>query len=124
DVDGAVAGFAKASTFRARVAYQWSAEIGLYVDERHQRRGVARALYERLIAICRAQGFHLLVAAIALPNDASVKLHEAAGFAHTGTFKEVGYKLGAFHDVGFWTLALSASSMPPPSSLRAPEDAA
>ena len=108
-VDGAVAGFAKAMTFRSRPAYQWTAEIGVYVDERHHRKGVARALYEKLIATCRAQGFHMLVAGIALPNDASVQLHEALGFARVGTFPEVGYKFGAFHDVGFWTLTLSST---------------
>ena len=117
--DGGVVGFAKAMTFRTRPAYAWTAEVGVYVNETHQRRGVARALYTRLFDACRAQGFHLLVAGIALPNDASVRLHEAMGFAHVGTFPEVGFKFGAFHDVGFWTLRIS-TAVPPPA-LRPPE---
>ncbi len=110
--DPGIAGFAKAMPFRSRAAYAWTAEIGVYVDEQHQRKGVARALYERLFDVCRAQGFHVLVAGIALPNEASVRLHEGLGFSFVGTFAEVGFKLGRFHDVGFWTLRLSSAAEP------------
>lgn len=114
-------GFAKAMMFRTRPAYSWTAEVGVYVDEPYQRRGLARALYQRLFAICKAQGFHTLVAGIALPNEPSVKLHERIGFRHVGTFPEIGFKLGAFHDVGFWTLRINDVTPPPP--LRPPSEA-
>lgn len=104
EVGGVFAGYAKASTWRARDAYRRTAELGLYVDPRFHRRGVGRALYAVLIDRCRAAGFHTLIAGIALPNDASVKMHEACGFAYVGTFREVGRKFDQWHDVGFWQL--------------------
>lgn len=118
---GAAAGFAKAMRFRARPAYAWTAEVGIHVDEPFQRRGLARALYRRLFSVCQAQGFHSLIASIALPNEPSVKLHEGIGFGHVGTFPEMGFKLGAFHDVGFWTLRINDAT--PPPLLRSPAEA-
>ncbi len=106
EVDGVVLGYAKSSSFRARAAYAGTAELGVYVDRRHHRRGIARALYEALIPACRERGFVVLVAGVALPNDASVVLHEGLGFVPVGVFHRVGYKFGQFHDVGFWELAL------------------
>lgn len=114
-------GFAKAMRFRPRPAYDWTAEVGIYVDEPYQRRGLARALYRRLFSISKMQGFHSLVASIALPNEASVKLHEGIGFRPVGTFPEIGFKLGAFHDVAFWTLRINEAMPPPP--LRSPSEA-
>jgi len=122
EVDGVRAGFAKTMTFRSRPAYGWSAEIGVYVDDAFHRRGVASALYQKLIEVVRAQGFHILVAGIALPNPASVALHEKHGFERVGVFPQVGFKLGAFHDVGFWALPLTTSQDPPPA-LRTPAEA-
>jgi phosphinothricin acetyltransferase len=105
-IDGRFAGYAKAYTWRTRAAYDTTAEVGLYVHPDFHRRGVGRALYAALIADARRRGFHTLVAGIALPNDSSVKLHEACGFVHTGTFREVGRKFDQWHDVGFWQLML------------------
>jgi L-amino acid N-acyltransferase YncA len=102
-----VLGFAKTSMWRSRPAYRFTAEVGVYVEERAQRRGVARALYATLFAVAKAQGYRQLVAGISLPNDPSVKLHEAMGFAKIGVFPNVGYKFDRFVDVGFWQLTLS-----------------
>jgi phosphinothricin acetyltransferase len=121
--DGELAGFAKAMTFRSRPAYGWTAEVGVYVHDAKQRRGVARALYERLFDVSRRQGFHLLVAGIALPNEASVALHERMGFTSVGVFREVGFKRGSFHDVGFWQRALSPSDGAP-SPIKSPLEVA
>lgn len=111
-VDGGIVGYAKTTTFRARPAYAWTAEIGVYVDEKHHQRGVATALYRTLVDVCRAQGFHALIGGITLPNDASVRLHEKLGFVKVGHFREIGWKFSEYHDVGFWQLSLSSSKLP------------
>ena len=67
-------------------------------------RGVGRALYAALLERLRALGYHAAIAGIALPNEGSVRLHEAVGFEYVGTFREVGRKFEAWHDVGFWQL--------------------
>lgn len=107
DVDGAFAGYAKASPWREREAYARTAETAVYVEPAFHRRGVGRALYHELLASLRAQGFHTAVAGIALPNDPSVALHESCGFTHVGTFREVGRKFDHWWDVGFWQVALT-----------------
>jgi L-amino acid N-acyltransferase YncA len=105
-IDSRFAGYAKAGTWRSRAAYDQTAEVGLYVHPDFQRRGIGRALYAALFDGARRRGFHTLVAGIALPNDTSVKLHEACGFTHAGTFREVGRKFDQWHDAGFWQLML------------------
>lgn len=111
EADGRVVGYAYGSRFRARPAYAWSVEVSVYVDAGAHRRGVGRALYRALLAGLCLQGFHSALAGIALPNPASVRLHEALGFVAVGSFPEVGYKHGRWWDVGFWRLGLT----PPPS---------
>jgi phosphinothricin acetyltransferase len=106
ELSGRFAGYAKAYTWRTRQAYARTAEVGVYVEQEYHRRGVGRALYAALIEACRGAGFHTLVGGIALPNEASVKLHESLGFVHAGTFREVGRKFDRWHDVGFWQLML------------------
>jgi phosphinothricin acetyltransferase len=100
--DGAVVGVAYAGPWKARKAYAWSAEVTVYVAHDSQRRGIGRALYRRLLAELDARGYRTAVAAIALPNEPSVALHEACGFRHVGTLGAVGYKHGQWVDVGFW----------------------
>jgi L-amino acid N-acyltransferase YncA len=104
DDGGRVAGYAYASAHRARPAYRWSADCSVYLDPGYRGRGVGRQLYERLIPAVRELGYRSLFAGIALPNPASVGLHEALGFEPVGTFRRVGYKLGAWRDVGWWQL--------------------
>jgi L-amino acid N-acyltransferase YncA len=101
-----LAGYAYASRFRPREAYRWTAEVTVYVDSERRRRGVGRALYLSLLEALRVQGFLTAVAVIALPNEPSVKLHERLGFKAIGIFERVGYKLGRWHDVGWWQRTL------------------
>ena len=102
DVDGAIAGFTYASKHRERAAYRWSVDTSVCIDPGVRRRGVGRGLYRSLFAILAAQGFVNAYAGIALPNDASVRLHEAVGFTPIGVYTRVGYKFGLWHDVGWW----------------------
>lgn len=99
---GVAMGYAYAGTLRARPAYQRSAEVSAYVHHDARRRGVARALYTSLFVVLRTLGYCNAYAGITLPNPASVGLHEALGFRPVGVFHDVGYKLGRWHDVGWW----------------------
>lgn len=95
-------GYAYATAFRARAAYRWVVEATVYVADGFHRRGIGRALYEPLLDRLDRQGFQAAIGAIALPNTGSVALHEAMGFVHKGTYHEVGFKLGRWHDVAIW----------------------
>jgi len=113
DSDG-VMGYAYAGLFWSRPAYQWTVEVTVYVHPAHRGTGVGRALYTSLFECLRVQGYRTALAVIALPNPASVALHERLGFRPIGVFHNVGYKLGAWHDVGWWELALQSPPDPPP----------
>ena len=106
DIDGVVKGYAYAGQFRARAAYQWSVEVTVYVDASARRLGVARAVYTSLFDCLRLQGYFRAFAGITQPNEASVGLHQRLGFTSVGVYGSVGYKLGAWHNVGWWQLAL------------------
>ncbi len=108
DDGGAVLGYAYASPHRARAAYRWSVEVSAYVADGRRRRGVGRALYTSLLRALTLQGYANAYAGIALPNPASVGLHEAVGFTPVGVYRGVGYKNGAWHDVGWWERPLAA----------------
>ena len=101
-----ILGYAYACQHRTRAGYRWSVDVAVYVSPAHRKKGVGRALYYELFWILRLQGFFNAYAGIALPNPASVALHEAVGFVPVGTYKQVGYKLGAWHDVGWWQMSL------------------
>jgi len=103
---GGVLGYAYASKHRERAAYQWSVDVSVYVAEGQHRRGIGRALYVSLLSLLRLQGFYTAHAGITLPNAASVALHEAVGFRPIGVYRAVGHKFQAWHDVGWWQLAL------------------
>lgn len=108
--DGRPLGYAYASAHRTRAAYRWSCDVSVYVSPHAQRERVGTALYARLLEILTGQGFRNAFAGIALPNAASIALHERMGFAHLGTYRGVGYKLGAWHDVGWWQKQLSSTA--------------
>jgi len=104
---GEVLGYAYAGPHASRAAYRWSADVSVYVAARAHRHGVGRELYTVLLDLLRQQGFHAAFAGVTLPNAGSVGLHEALGFSPIGGFPEAGFKHGAWHDVGWWRLALS-----------------
>jgi len=100
--DGIIAGYAYGSPHRSRAAYATSADVAVYVDPAFARRGIGRALYEALLPLLRDKGSHAAFAGIALPNEGSIALHEAMGFTLVGIYREVGWKLGGWRDVGWW----------------------
>lgn len=111
--EGGVLAYAYASAFHKREAYRFACETTIYVADAAQRQGAGRLLYEALIDTLRAQGFTQAIGAIALPNDGSIKLHEAVGFRRAGVYREVGYKNGQWIDVGHWQCALNEPAVPP-----------
>jgi L-amino acid N-acyltransferase YncA len=120
---GRVSGYAYASAHRSRAAYQWCADVSTYVHEDERHTGVGRALYRSLTSVLALQGFCNAYAGIALPNPASVGMHESVGFRPVGVYRGVGYKLGAWHDVGWWQLSMQerVASPSPPSIFRRSE---
>ncbi|MBB5697531.1 GNAT family N-acetyltransferase [Sphingomonas yantingensis] len=110
---GGVLGYAYASRFRDRPAYHWTTETSIYLAGDAQQRGVGRLLYEALLDTLRAQGFIQAIGTIALPNDASIKLHEQVGFRRAGVIREAGFKFGRWIDIGFWQCELADAASPP-----------
>ena len=101
-----VIGYAYACGHRERAAYRWAVEAAVYIGDGNRRCGVGRALYTALFELLAAQGYFKVYAGITLPNPASVGLHAAVGFTSVGVYRGVGYKFGAWHDVGWWQKAL------------------
>ena len=84
-------------------------------------RELGRALYEVLLERLREQRFRVACAGVTLPNEASVRLHESLGFAPVGVYRRIGWKAGAWRDVGWWQLDLSPDGEDPPGEPLAPE---
>ena len=113
EIGGEVVGYAYGGKHRERLAYQWDIEVSVYVDARSQRLGIGRALYVALFRLLALQGFVNAYAGITLPNPPSVSLHESLGFTLVGIYTGAGYKRGAWHDVGWWQLALGPRRLNP-----------
>jgi phosphinothricin acetyltransferase len=117
--DGCVGGLAYAKPFNTRAAYDWTAEVSIYLRDGLQGQGLGTLLYRRLMTILDAQGYRCLVAGITTPNDASVALHESFGFRHLGTLERVGFKHGAWRNVGSWQRLVGADDDATPAPVRA-----
>lgn len=128
EVEKALYGFLYASEFDAdphdAAVYRWSVISSIYVSERARKKGVASALYHAMFGILKLQGYYNVFAGITLPNVASVGLHEALGFQPVGVYRAVGYRLGAWRDVGWWQYVLQEHGPEPvePLSLTAAVD--
>lgn len=101
-----VLGFAHAYPWKARDAYRWSTEIGVYIHHDHRGKGLGRALYAALIPELERRGFRTILAGIVVPNEASVRLHESLGMARVATFPSIGFKMEGWRDVGYWAMHL------------------
>jgi len=106
EVDEKVVGYAYANKWKVRSAYRHSVETTIYLEHGHERRGVGKTLYAALLPHLRVRGIHAVIGGAALPNEASVALHETLGFEHVATFREVGFKHGRWVDVAYWELVL------------------
>jgi L-amino acid N-acyltransferase YncA len=104
-----VIGYAYATRHRERASYRWAADVAVYINSEHHRRGVGRALYKTLFPLLIAQGLRIACAGVTLPNEASVGLHESLGFRPVGVYRNIGFKHGTWRDVGWWQLDLGAS---------------
>jgi L-amino acid N-acyltransferase YncA len=110
---GGVLGYAYAGKHRERAAYRWSVDFTAYLAPAAKRRGIGTALYRALTEICQCLGYYRAFAGITLPNEASVRLHEKVGFRPIGIYQRVGFKLGRWHDVGWWSLDLAPQTDSP-----------
>lgn len=115
----AVLGYAYASPHHERAAYRWAADVAVYIDSAHHGAGVGRALYTQLFERLGAIGLWMLCAGITQPNEASNGLHRTMGFVPVGTYRRIGWKAGAWHDVQWWQLDLRPEESGPPSELEA-----
>ena len=104
---GVVVGYSYASRWKARSAYRHSVETTIYLAPGAEGRGLGTRLYSALLDVLRTKDIHAVIGGAALPNAASVALHEKLGFGHVGTFREVGFKHGRRVDVAYWQLLIS-----------------
>ena len=105
-VDGAVAGYACAQRWKARSAYRFAVETTIYLESGREGGGIGTKLYSALLSFLREQGMHVAIGGAALPNDASIALHQKLGFERVATFRQVGFKHGRWVDVAYWQLLL------------------
>lgn len=113
DDAGQVNGYVYAGKHRERAAYQWAVDTSAYVREDARGRGIGKALYRELFRHLVELGYYQAFAGIALPNAASVALHESVGFKALGVYRDVGFKLGRWHDVGWWQCNLQPTVVSP-----------
>jgi phosphinothricin acetyltransferase len=119
-----VVGFAYAGKWKVRAAYRFAVETTIYIDHQNTGQGIGLKLYQELLAVLRSSSVHAVIGGVALPNTASVALHERLGFRKVAQFNEVGFKLGRWVDVAYWQMLLSFDERPTQSShARRPGDA-
>jgi L-amino acid N-acyltransferase YncA len=114
ELDGEPVGFAYGSQHRERAAYRWAADVSVYINRRAHRRGIGRQLYSELLQTLTGLGYYVACAGITLPNEPSVALHESFGFVQVGVYRNIGFKFGAWHDVGWWQTELRPATVDPP----------
>lgn len=110
--DGSIVGYTCATHWKLRSAFRFTVESAIYLGPGSTGRGTGHEMYKALIAQLRKRGIHSVIGGIALPNPASIALHERLGFRKIGHFPEVGWKLGTWIDVGYWELALNMDKRP------------
>lgn len=112
--EGKVLGYAYAGRAAKRDAYNWNAELSIYLAPEAMGRGIGRALYGCLMDLLAMQGIQNVWGVIALPNDASCQLHESMGFRKMGVQHQSGFKMGRWIDVVYYEKALSDHPLPAP----------
>jgi L-amino acid N-acyltransferase YncA len=112
---GEVVGYAYAAQFHPRSAYRWSTEVSVYLGPEARGRGIGKELVAHLLDRLRQMGFVNAFAGTTLPNPGSTGLFESFGFEKIAHWQRVGFKLGTWHDVGWWQLRLQEPTVPPPA---------
>ncbi len=102
--NGEIAGYAFASQYKSRCAYKNSVEVSVYVKNGIRQKGIGKLLYAKLFGKLSQTDVHAIVAGVALPNEASIRLHERFGFEKVAHFRQIGFKFGKWIDVGYWEL--------------------
>ncbi len=105
-LENVIVGYAYATRWKMRSAYRHSVETTIYLEQGCERRGIGARLYSELLSVLRERGIHVAIGGAALPNEASIALHEKLGFEHVATFRQVGFKHGRWVDVAYWQLLL------------------
>ncbi len=118
---GPVVGYAYAARHRERPGYRWSVDVSAYIAPAFRGQGIGRRLYDALLPILRRQGFVNLYAGVALPNPASVALHERIGMRLIGVYEGVGFKFGAWHDVAWYGMPIGERSGRPTEPTAFPD---
>lgn len=113
EMDGKIVGYAYATDFRFRAAYQWSSECAIYIHKDFQGKGIGKKLYQKLFAILRLQGYYNVFSGVVIPNEASVNLHLACGFREIGVYENIGYKFEKWHTTKWFQLALNEYQINP-----------
>jgi len=106
ELGGIPVGYAYANKWKVRSAYRYSVETTIYLEHGHEGQGIGKRLYSELLSLLRARGIHVAIGGAALPNEASVALHEKLGFERVATFRQVGFKHNRWVDVAYWQLVL------------------
>lgn len=101
-----IVGYAYATEWKPRTAYKYTVETTVYVDHENSEKGIGKALYQELLSMLKQYSFRNVIGSIALPNEASIMLHEHLGFSRVGNLKKVGHKFGQWIDVGIWQKTL------------------
>ena len=119
--EGEVLGYAYATAHRSRGAYRWNQEVTVYVHPNHRKKGIARALYQKLLSLLRHMGYTKALALITLPNEPSIGFHKSLGFEHIGDMPEVGFKFDQWHTTSWWHLPLQEENYVPGELLTVSE---
>ncbi len=121
EIDGNIAGYSYANTHRERSAYRWSCDATIYISEDFRANKIGSKLYSSLFKILTELGYYNVYAGITLPNDPSVGIHERFGFKKIAHYNNVGFKMGAWYDVGWWELSLTNDRKTPSEPLLFPD---
>lgn len=113
EINDKIIGYAYASSFNQREAYDWSADFSVYINPQYHGKNIGKALYFSLIEILKLQGYCNIYAGVALPNIKSESLHESFGFKTIGVYQKVGYKFGSWHDVKWYGLKIKEHILSP-----------
>jgi L-amino acid N-acyltransferase YncA len=105
--DRALIGYAYATPWKERSGYRFTVESSIYLEAAAGGKGHGSWLYGKLLAELRSRPLRTVIGGVALPNDASVRLHEKLGFRKVAHFERVGWKCGRWVDVGYWQLSLT-----------------